>query len=278
MKRHTTILLAAALLAGCDKETATPTEGYGTLALQAECVPTVEALTRAEQIPFPGELPAAADLALSVESTDPEHPYTQVWERMGDYDSQEDYLFATTYRLTLFSGTEPGLDNSPEGIDLPYFEGSAEAAVAIGVESTRVTLKARLINTIVRVRFTDRFQGYFGGGAEFKLKTAAGGAFDIGYTTAENCYYVRPAKFSIEGQATKQRPSATTEPPTVKFAETVNETPAPCTLYDYTFDVTGTGDTGQVQITLNDEPIRTETLGDPAGEELNDDAKPDNAQ
>lgn len=278
MKQHITILLAAALLAGCEKEIATPAEGYGTLALKAECVPTVEALTRAEQIPFPGELPAAADLALAVESTDPEHPYAHIWETAGSYDSRADYLFATTYRLTLFSGTEPGLEKSPEGIGKPYFEASAETAVAVGVESTHVTLKARLANTIVRVKFTDRFKGYFAGGAKFTLTTAAGGAFDIGYTTAENCYYVRPAKFSIGGQATKQRPSATTEPPTVKFAETVNETPAPCTLYDYTFDVTGTGDTGQVQITLNDEPIRTETLGDPAGEELNDDAKPDNAQ
>lgn len=272
MKRYTTILLAAALLAGCDKEIATPTEGYGTLALQAECVPTVEALTRAEQIPFPGELPAAADLALSVESTDPEHPCTQVWERMGDYDSREDYLFATTYRLTLFSGTEPGLENSPEGIDLPYFEGSAETAVAIGVESTRVTLKARLLNTIVRVRFTDRFRGYFGGGACFTLKTAADSAFDIDYAAAENYYYVRPAEFVIEGRATKQRPSATVEPQTVKFAAVKNETPAAGTLYTYTFDVTGTGDTGPVQITLNDTPVDTELLAD---EELNDDAIPD---
>lgn len=272
MKRHTTILLAALLLAGCEKEIATPAEGYGTLALQAECVPTVEALTRAGQIPFPGKLPAAADLALAIESTDPEHPFTQMWKRMGDYDSQADYLFATTYRLTLFSGTEPGLDNSPEGVDLPYFEGSAATAVAIGMESTRVTLKARLLNTIVRVRFTDRFKGYFGGGASFTLKTAAGGVFDkIDYAEAENYYYVRPAEFVIEGQATKQRPSATVEPQTVKFAAIKNETPAAGTLYTYTFDVTGTGDTGPVQITLNDTPVSTETLD----EELNDNAIPD---
>jgi len=272
MKRYTTILLAAALLAGCEKEIATPAEGYGTLALQAECVPTVEAATRAGQTELPGPIPAVEDLTLTVESLDPEHPYVRVWEHVGSYDSQTDYLFATKYRLVIRSGAEPGADRSPEGEDAPYFEGSTETTVAAGKESTHVTLRARLANTVVRVKFTDRFKGYFAGGAKFTLTTAAGKECGpINYETEGTCYYVRPARFTIAGEATKQRPSATQPAPTVKFAETVNETPAPCTLYDYTFDVTDAG-AGQVQITLNDTPIRTETLAD---EELNDDAKPD---
>ncbi len=274
MKRLTTILLAAALLAGCAKdEPAAPAEGYGTLALTAECTPTIEALTRAEQVPFPGELPAAADLALTVESTDPAHPYAHTWERLGDYDSREDWLFATTYRLTLHSGDEPGLENSPEGAGKPYFEAVAETTVAIGQESTSVKLTARLLNTIVRVKFTDRFKGYFGNGADFTLTTAAGSEFALDYTTSENCYFVRPAEFVITGQATKQTPSATQPAQTVKFAATTNAAPAPGTLYTYTFDVTGAGDTGKIDFTLNDEPVRTEALD----EELNDDAIPDPA-
>ncbi len=273
MKRLTTILLTAVLFFGCGKDEPTlPAEGYGTLALTAECTPTVEALTRAsEQVAFPEQLPAAADLALTVESTDPEHPYMHTWERLGDYDSQEDWLFATTYRLTLHSGSEPGLENSPEGAGKPYFEAVAETEVAIGLESTRVELTARLLNTIVRVKFTDRFKGYFGSGADFRLTTAAGGEFGIGYAQDGTCYYVRPAEFEITGEATKQRPSATVEPQTVKFAATKNPAPAPGTLYTYTFDVTETGDTGEVRITLNDEPVRTEEID----EELNDDAIPD---
>ena len=271
MKRYTTILLAV-LLAGCAKEEPAPTQGYGTLALTAECAPEIVAQTRAEQVPFPGELPAAADLTLRIESLDPEHPYTNVWTRSGDYDSQADYLFATDYRITLHTGTEAGLENSPEGPGRPYFEAAAETPVAIGIESTRVKLTAKLCNTIVRVKFTDRFKGYFGNGAEFTLTTAAGGEFVIDYTTDGLCHYVRPAEFVIAGRATKQRPSATVEPQTVKFAETKNESPAAGTLYTYTFDVTDAGDTGEVKITINDTPVDTQLLAD---EELNDDAIPD---
>ncbi len=272
MKRYTTILWAAALLAGCEKEIATPTEGYGTLALTAECTSEIMALTRAEQVPFPDELPAAADLTLRIESLDPEHPYANVWARLGDYDSQADYLFATDYRIMLHTGTEAGLENSPEGPGRPYFEAVAETPVAIGIESTRVDLTAKLCNTIVRVKFTDRFKGYFEGGAKFTLTTAAGGEFVIDYTTDGLCHYVRPAEFTITGQATKQRPSATVEPQTMKFAETKNESPAAGTLYTYTFDVTDAGDTGEVKITINDTPVDTQLLAD---EELNDDAIPD---
>ncbi len=53
----------------------------------------------------------------------------------------------------------------------------------------------------------------------------------------------------------------------------MNAAPKPCTLYTYTFDVAGAGDTGEVTILLNETPVRTETVD----EELNDDAIPDPA-
>ena len=120
-----------------------------------------------------------------------------------------------------------GWGNSPEGAGKPYFEAVAETTVAIGQESTSVKLTARLLNTIVRVKFTDRFKGYFGNGADFTLTTAAGSEFALDYTTAENYYFVRPAEFVITGQATKQTPSATQPAQTVKFAATTNAAPAP---------------------------------------------------
>ena len=54
----------------------------------------------------------------------------------------------------------------------------------------------------------------------------------------------------------------------MRFAEVVNETPAARTLYTYKFDVSGVGDTGEVIITLNENPVATETVDT----ELNDDA------
>lgn len=282
MKRLTTILLAA-LLWGCGKDEPNPTEGYGTLALTAECTNAVAAATRA-QAELPAKLiPTANELGLLVESADPEYEFTQVWPSLDDYDSENDFLWATHYKITLFSGTEyVGAGQSPEGIDQPYFEGSQTTLVSVGRGTTRIRITARLANTAVRIRFTERFRGYFGNGAKFKLTTEAGNEFEAGYAPgappakAEKWYFVRPAEFSITGEATKQKPSATQPAQTIRFAETVNAAPKAGTLYTYTFDVAGagdTGDTGEETFILNDNPIRTETVD----EELNDDAKPDPA-
>ncbi len=280
MKRYTTILLLAVMTTGCGKEEPTPATGYGTLALTAECTNAVAAATRA-QAELPAELiPTANELGLLVESADPEYEFTQVWPSLDDYDSENDFLWATHYKITLFSGTEyVGAGQSPEGIDQPYFEGSQTTLVSVGRGTTKIRITARLANTAVRIRFTERFRGYFGNGAKFKLTTEAGNEFEAGYdpgetpAEAEKWYFVRPAEFSITGEATKQKPSATQPAQTIRFAETVNAAPKAGTLYTYTFDVAGAGDTGEETFKLNDNPIRTETVD----EELNDDAKPDPA-
>lgn len=285
MKRLTTILLAA-LLWGCGKDEPNPAEGYGTLAVTAECTNAVAAATRA-QAELPAELiPTANELGLLVESADPEYEFTQVWPSLDDYDSENDFLWATHYKITLFSGTEyVGAGQSPEGISRPYFEGSQTTLVSVGRGTTKIRITARLANTAVRIRFTERFRGYFGNGAKFKLTTEAGNEFEAGYDPgetpekaekAEKWYFVRPAEFSITGEATKQKPSATQPAQTIRFAETVNAAPKAGTLYTYTFDVAGAGDTGNMgeeTFKLNDNPIRTETVD----EELNDDAIPDPA-
>lgn len=278
MKRYTTILLAATLLAGCAKGEGgeTRAEGYGTLTVEARCTDAVPSETRAlAQIPAE-DVPTADELGLLVESVDPEYEFSQVWPALSAYDSQNDYLWATHYKLTLFSGTEPvGADLAPEGIGLPYFEGSETTLVSVGLETTHVTVTARLANTAVRVLFTDRFKGYFGNGAKFTLTTDAGTEIELGYAAgeepAEEYCYVRPAKFTLSGEATKQTPSATQPAQTVRFAEQINDEVQPGKLYTYIYDVSGIGDTGEVIILLNDTPVRTETLD----EELNDDSKPE---
>ncbi len=278
MKRYTTILWAAALLAGCAKEANdAPATGYGTLALTVQCTSEIEAQTRADRFELPAEaIPAEADLKLLIESADPEYDFSQRWESVAAYDSQNDYLWATKYAITLFTGENPDVAETPEGVGCPYFEGTTTKLVSVGLEATRVDITVRLRNTMVRIDFTERFKGYFGNGARFCLTTEAGNRFETGYapgeeTTEAICYYVRPGRFTISGEATKQTPSAAQPAQTVKFADTVNEAAAAGTLYSYTFDVSGVGDTGEVVITINDKPLRTETID----EELNDDALPD---
>ncbi len=179
MKRYAILTLMALAAAGCAKEeNGAPAEGYGTLAVTAECTNAVAAATRA-QAELPAELiPTANELGLLVESADPEYEFTQVWPSLDDYDSENDFLWATHYKITLFSGTEyVGAGQSPEGIDQPYFEGSQTTLVSVGRGTTKIRITARLANTAVRIRFTERFRGYFGNGAKFKLTTEAGNEF-----------------------------------------------------------------------------------------------------
>lgn len=291
MKRYAILAMAALTIGACSKKTdaLVPTTGYGTLNLAAECSTTVEAAARTRtssgadhtgQVPLPGgdyTIPKAKEMGLRIESADPTYDFVQSWAAAALYDPHNDWLWATDYTVTLFSGDEyVGIDAMPEGIDLPYFEGSARLRVLAGIEPTDVRIKARVMNTIVRIEFTDRFKGYFANGATFKLTTAAGNEFTVGYTaedpaTPEIYHYIRPAAFTISGEATKQRPSASMQAPTVKFADTVNAAPDASTLYTYTFDLSEAGNTDEATITLNDTPISTETID----EELNDDSKPD---
>lgn len=291
MKRYAILAMAALTIGACSKKTdaLVPATGYGTLNLTAECSTTVEAAARTRtssgadhtgQVPLPGgdyTIPKAKEMGLRIESADPTYDFVQSWAAAALYDPHNDWLWATDYTVTLFSGDEyVGIDAMPEGIDLPYFEGSARLHVLAGIEPTDVRIKARVMNTIVRIEFTDRFKGYFANGATFKLTTAAGNEFTVGYTaedpaTPEIYHYIRPAAFTISGEATKQRPSASMQAPTVKFADTVNAAPDASTLYTYTFDLSEAGNTDEATITLNDTPISTETID----EELNDDSKPD---
>lgn len=279
MKRYATILLAAALLIGCSKEAADASSaGYGTLHPDAECLQVVDARTRT-QVALPAgdyTVPQVAELGLRVESADPEYDFAQEWETLDSYDPHSDWLWATHYTVILFSGgTYAGATACPEGIDMPYFEGRTRLRVVAGLEPTPVFVTVRVANTIVRIAFTERFRSYFPNGAAFTLTTDAGNEFPVKYTAGEpeptTYFYIRPTRFAIAGEATKQAPSPTLPPQTVKFAETVNASPEAGALYTYTFDVSGAGHTDGVTFTLNDDPIRTEVVD----EELNDDAKPD---
>lgn len=277
MKKIFAIMVAGAMLASCSKDAAEFSDipaGYGELSISTEVAPLVDAETRAQvELPAGTTIPSdAMQLNLSIVSTDAAHSYNNSWNAVSDYSPKKDLLFATTYDVTIHTPSLDGVASSEEGIDKPYFEGTTSVTVVARTQ-TPVEVKASLANSIVRIAFTDNFKGYFPNGAEFKLTTAAGNEFKIGYTAddhsvAELYWFVRPTSFTINGVATKQRPSASVEPQSVTFAETINSAVAPRTLYTYTFDVKGVSSTGEVTITLNDTPIATEE----SDHEMNDDA------
>lgn len=278
MKKIFTIALVAAMFVACSKEN---TEfrsdipaGYGEMSITTALTPVIEAQTRAQvELPAGTTIPSdAMQFNLSIVSTDEAHSYNNSWSAVSDYSPKKDLLYATTYNVTIHTPSLDGVASSEEGLDKPYFEGTSPVTVVARTQ-TPVEVKASLANSIVRIVFTDNFKGYFPNGADFKLTTAAGNEFKIGYTADDHSveelyWFVRPTSFTIVGTATKQRPSASVEPQSVTFAETLNSAVAPRTLYTYTFDVKGVGTTGSVTITLNDTPIATEE----SDHEMNDDA------
>ncbi len=276
MKKIFTIALAALMFTACSKDAPeySSDAGFGELSIATEVSPLIDAETRAQvELPVGTTIPSdATQFNLTIKSTDTAHPYLNSWSAVSDYSPKKDLLYATTYDVTIHTPSLDGVASSEEGIDKPYFEGTSSVSVVARTQ-TPVEVTASLANSIVRINFTDNFKGYFPNGAEFKLTTAAGNEFTIGYTAGnhqveELYWFVRPTSFTIDGKATKQRPSASVEPQSVVFAQTLNANVAPRTLYTYTFDVTGVSSTGEVTITLNDNPIATEE----SDHEMNDDA------
>lgn len=279
MKKVLILLAAAAMAAGCSKSDAEGPAGperFGSLAVDAAVDAALEAMTRA-QAELPAGTPVPADpmneLGMRVLSVTPGISYMNPFIPVSNYNPKRDLLREGDYRLTFFSTpTFVGVDGIEEGLGKPYWETTVDVTV-VALKQTPVEAKAVLANTIVRIDFTDRFKNYFPNGATFTLKTSAGNSFEVKYTAedhtvAEQYWFVRPRSFTISGRATKQAPSSTVDPQTVRFADTVNDEVKPRTLYTYTFDISGVGDTGEVTVTINDEPVGTEVVD----EELNDDS------
>lgn len=280
MKKILLSLAVAAMAVGCSKSDAEGPAGperYGSLRVEAAIDAALEAVTRARvELPDGTTVPSDPmnELGMRVVSLTPGIDYMSPFLPVSNYNPKRNLLREGDYRLTFFSTPTyvGGVAHIEEGENKPYFESTVDVSV-VALQQTQVTTAVGLANTIVRIGFTERFQNYFPNGATFTLKTAAGNSFEVKYTAddhtvPENYWFVRPATFTISGHATKQTPSSTADPQTVRFEDTVNSAVKPRTLYTYTFDVSGVGDTGEVIVTINDEPVRTELLD----EELNDDS------
>lgn len=164
-----------------------------------------------------------------------------------------------------------------EGPDFVYIEGWTEFDLG-GKEDKEVEVTVRVANTVVSVEFTEAFLNYFGEGAKVTLTTKNGftaeaAAYAAGEKPAVAKYFwVRPQEFTLSAKATRQSPS-----PGLFDAEerdlgkyTVSA-PAPQTWYHCVYDVSNVGGTtegehGGITVTVNNEPVYTEDLGE---EEMN---------
>lgn len=312
MRKIFLTVLAAAALVSCAKNSVEMSGSSGTLKIDGQSVSFVSALTRADGQKELAELgesvpdPMSMRTLISCKSPDIRLDGSNPWKVYSSANAanEENPLYEPAdYIVTIGTRTESGIlphytelstgktvtnterpyytggsvliPQTPEGKNLPYFEGRAEVTVNKG-ETATAHVSLRVANTAVCVRFTDNFKKYFEKGATILIKTKSAGpgtdkmtaanTFTVTYDTDEGAiFWIRPQGFSISGTALRQDPSpGIIEAKPVGFADyTVkDEAVKPQTLYTYTFDIAGAGSTGSgpdeaggITITINDEPV-----------------------
>lgn len=279
-------MLAAVAVASCAKDApdypGNPDAKHGTLVIQSEVKQELAALTRAGQVNlhdlgYTGT-PGRHVLVTSLDNTSFNDVVTgaeksglepgRYMVTIGSESEMPDYVLPGTETVVKVKNAPRHANRSTlvplckEGVNMPYFEGHSTVEVKAGVKTpAKVTMA--VANTVVRIRFTERFRNYFENGAVFTLKTKAGFSGTVSYTkgTVEPAryFYVQSREFTISGTARRQDPSpgiieakaVTIEPYTVSG-------PARQTLYTYTFDVEEAGSaSAKVGITVNAEPVGT---------------------
>lgn len=253
------LALAAALLAGCEKQS--ETDGApGRVRLV--CRPSEQIEIAAQPASGTAALAAATPSgdAFTLRITGPD--YDRTWASVADFDPENEWFLPGRYTAAVAWG-----DPEAEGIDKPCYAGTQEFTI-IPRRTVEVTVTALLANTKVRVVCTENFLAYFHGAA-FRVATAAGNEFPFrfgfdGETDTADPVYVQPTSFTVAGSALKQTGTE------VVFSEQSCPEARPQTLYTYRFDVSQAGQT-VVHIYLDDTLSETREVD----EELNDNAKPD---
>ena len=141
-----------------------------------------------------------------------------------------------------------------EGFDKPYFTGSANFTV-VGAQTTAVTIKVSLANTVILISCTDNFRNYY---QDYTFNLVRAGQPIASFVKGETRgAFVDGYKVSIEGSVTSATKTQTFE----KEYSNLNE----ATAYTIMFDASNVGG-ATITVTFNN-TVETIELGD---FELND--------
>lgn len=141
-----------------------------------------------------------------------------------------------------------------EGFDKPYFTGSANFTV-VGAQTTAVTIKVSLANTVILISCTDNFRNYY---QDYTFNLVRAGQPIASFVKGETRgAFVDGYKVSIEGSVTSATKTQTFE----KEYSNLNE----ATAYTIMFDASNVGGAA-ITVTFNN-TVETIELGD---FELND--------
>lgn len=117
------------------------------------------------------------------------------WNSVDEFNTNEEFTVGA-YTLEAFYG-----DLNDEGFNKPYYHGLASLTVNEN-EVTNVSLPVALANTMVTVKSTDAFMGYFAD-AEYAL-LSAGSTTEVTYpVSASDAAYMKPGEITLYADVTK---------------------------------------------------------------------------
>lgn len=271
MKKLLVIALAAMSFVACSKSDDDVTlvncpENTGVVNFGVAPSLSVEGTRAQVSLPEGTTVPAGGDFALSITSSDVQTGYaSDAWESVDIFNEnyKKTYFIAGVYDATVEWGNP-----TQEGENLPYFKGEMQYNVNAR-QLVTVTIPAKLANSVVKVEFSEKFKNYFENGAKITVTSGNGNSWEMTYDSTPYIFVESGKELTISGEATKQKPSASVDAPTVVFDDVV-KTMAACTMYTYKYDVSTAGSVA-VTVEITNEPLEEIIVSD--GEELNDDAE-----
>lgn len=175
-------LTLIAALPACTEDKVILSNGTGFMTLDIKCDPTAIAPDGSEITFFE---PTVSQCAVSISDTD--GLYSHTWESAADFPQIDRYLEGH-YDISASYGS---LD--VEGIQTPYYEGSAHILVASG-ETTRAVVTTALSNVPVRFTPTDAFNSEFPS-ATLLLHTPGGSYVEM--TSENQVAFMKPDNIAV---------------------------------------------------------------------------------
>ncbi|MDE5975540.1 MAG: DUF4493 domain-containing protein, partial [Muribaculaceae bacterium] len=175
-------ILGTLLFGGCASEAPWGSESdrAGKISLNLATNGSVSKSTRADDEVSP-VIPGTHEFGISLNSSD--GSYSKTWNSPESFNKEEGFPMGS-YTLTATYG-----DIESEGFSTPYFQGSADVAVRLG-EETSSTVTATLANSMVSIRYSDKFRAMF---PQYQaLLTSAGHSAPVVFVKEET----RPAYMS----------------------------------------------------------------------------------
>lgn len=239
------LLLGAVGLTGCSDENpwGTTSKEQGSINLTLSTDPdisTAKPAFRSEDTDNLNnyiEIPAAKDFNITLEKTD--GTFLKTWTKLQYFlDYAHEHTFDTgAYTLTAFYG-----EKGKQDFEAPYFEASASFNVLSG-KTQELDLKAELMNSMVKVNYTDAFKNYM---SDFHSRLHTDGRTDdIIYGDSETRpAFIEPNNASLTVHFTTKESGITSSKMVGDFA------PMGKTLHNVTFDI-AKSDKGSAQLAIS---------------------------